>query len=359
VRVAFVVNGPEDGAMGHRARAFAHRLGPGFTATILYRGRGKFRPAARFAAELSRFRPRVCYVLDMAAAGVLGGLAWKARTRGRLVIDTGDAITALAAAVGRGPVGRLLTAGLERVSLAAADRIVVRGTYHRQWLADRGVRAEFIPDGVETDLFAPWPAADLRNELKLGGVLTVGLVGSVTWNSRPATCYGWDLVELIRLLRDRPVVGVLIGDGSGLPVLRERCCRYDIEGRVRFLGRIPYEQLPRYLNAIDVCLSTQTDDLVGRVRTTGKLPLYLACGRYVLASRVGEAARVLGDAMLVEYRGTTDPDYPARLAERVVGLLDNPARLDLARVNVAVARAHFDYGVLADRVRRLLEAVAA
>jgi hypothetical protein len=51
---------------------------------------------------------------------------------------------------------------------------------------------------------------------------------------------------------------------------------------------------------MDICLSTQTNDVVGWVRTTGKLPLYLAAGRYVLASRVGEAARVLPEEMLVD-----------------------------------------------------------
>src|SRR5439155_17871072 len=108
------------------------------------------------------------------------------------------------------------------------------------------------------------------------------------------------------------VKGVVIGDGSGLPILRARCREYGIEDRVLFLGRLPYEELPRYLGLIDVCLSTQTNDLVGQVRTTGKLPLYLAAGRYVLASRVGEAARVLDADMLVDHDGQVDTGYPQR-----------------------------------------------
>ena len=84
-----------------------------------------------------------------------------------------------------------------------------------------------------------------------------------------------------------------------------------------FAGRIAYERLPDYLAALDVCLSTQTNDLAGQARTTGKLPLYLAAGRYILASRVGEAALVLPDDMLLDYHGVVDRDYPARLAGRV------------------------------------------
>jgi glycosyltransferase involved in cell wall biosynthesis len=169
-------------------------------------------------------------------------------------------------------------------------------------------------------------------------------------------CYGWELVETIRLLRDVPVKGVVIGDGSGIPHLRARCRDYGIEDRVLFLGRIPFEQLSSYLNLIDVCLSTQTNDVVGQVRTTGKLPLYLATGRYILASRVGEAARVLDEDMLVEYEGVKDTTYPAKLAERIVRLVDRPDLQARGAANRMTASRNFDYSVLAPRVGAVIDA---
>jgi glycosyltransferase involved in cell wall biosynthesis len=357
-RVAFVVNGPPAGAMGHRARAFAAHLGGAFTLRLLYRRGGKGLALARFLGALTDFAPHVCYVFDMAAAGVGAGGLYKHLTRCRLVIDTGDAVGELARSLGRGPLGVRLTRHLEGYGLKAADRIVVRGTYHRQWLAEQGIDAAIIPDGVETDRFTPRPEPDLRRQLGLEGRLVVGLVGSSVWSEALQLCYGWDLVELIRLLRDAPVAGVMIGGGTGIPVLQARCRDYGIEDRVRFLGYTPYEELPRYLNAMDVCLSTQSNDLVGQVRTTGKLPLYLACGRYILASRVGEAARVLPGEMLVDYAGTVDRDYPGRLAEHVRALLAEPGRLGLGLAGVETARAYFDYRLLAERVGRVLGEVS-
>jgi glycosyltransferase involved in cell wall biosynthesis len=337
--------------MGQRAAAFAQRLGGRFDLRLIHRAGGKLASLARMTRDLYRFRPAVAYVFDMAWSGVGAGLLYRAVPGARLVIDTGDAITELARSMGRGRAGVALTNALERVSLAFADRVVVRGTYHKEWLAERRVRAEFIPDGVEMDLFSPKDDAPRRD------ALTVGLVGSSVWSDRLQTCYGWDLVELIRLLKHRPVAGVMIGGGSGIEVLKRRCQEYGLTDRVRFLGHVPYRELPRHLAAMDVCLSTQTDDLPGRVRTTGKLPLYLASGRYVLASRVGEAARVLPDEMLVEFHGTTDPGYPARLAERVERLLADPALLLRGRENVAVARRLFDYDVLAGRVGDVIDSL--
>src|SRR5262249_19682298 len=157
---------------------------------------------------------------------------------------------------------------------------------------------------------------DLRHTYGLGEMITIGLVGSITWSPNLRMCYGTELLEAICLLRDLPVKGVVIGDGSGLAILKSQARERGIEDRILFLGRIPYNDLPKYLNLIDICLSTQTNDTVGQVRTTGKLPLYLASGRFVLASRVGEAALVLPDSMLVDYENTKDPEYAQRLARK-------------------------------------------
>src|SRR5262249_33428529 len=156
-------------------------------------------------------------------------------------------------------------------------------------------------------------------------------------------CYGWELIALIRLLHDRlPVRGVLIGDGTGLGVLKQRCAEYGIEQLVEFAGRIPFRDLPARLQGIDICLSTQTNDEIGRVRTTGKLPLYLAAGRFVLASKVGEAARILPPQMLVEFTGSADPEYPQKVAARVLELMSDRTRLAAPSISVGLARAHFD-----------------
>ena len=108
---------------------------------------------------------------------------------------------------------------------------------------------------------------------------------------------------------------------------------------------------------MDICLSTQTNDLPGQVRTTGKLPLYLAAGKYILASRVGEASLVMCDEMLVDYAGVRDESYPRELADRVTQLLNDRGRLARGADNVAVARLRFDYGVLSQRLAEMLDSL--
>lgn len=355
--VAFLVNGDGRSAMAERANAFASRLKDRHNIRVAYRSSRKIASMLRFFAFLVKAQPAVIYVFDMSYSGVLAGLLYKLTFGARVIIDTGDAIYELARSMGRGKVGRTLTRLLETISLRAADRIVVRGTFHQRILEEQGVRAELIHDGVETSQFRPMDVAALRRECGLEGFVTLGVVGSVVWNDALGMCYGSEIAEVIALLKGAPVKGVIIGDGPGLSRLEDYCRALGIEDRILFMGRIAYDELPRYLSLIDVCISTQTDDVVGQVRTTSKLPQYMAAGRYVLATRVGEAALCLPDEMLVEYEGKSDPSYARRLSERIEGLIADRGALAGGLENVEVARTKFDYSVLADRLDVLLKGI--
>ncbi len=354
-----MVNGSHSSPMGYRARGFAERLGEEYETAIFYRASNKLRAVAEFLVGLTRFGPTICYVLDMSFSGVLAGISYKTVSGCQLVIDTGDAIVELGRSMGRGRLGMYATSCIETAGLRFADRIVVRGSFHRELLAKKSVRADVIQDAFESDKVKPLDASDLRAKYQLQDKLTVGLLGSMVWSERLQMCYGWDLIETLRLLKDRPVVGVFIGDGTGLPVLQARAKEYGIEEKALFLGRVPYEELTKYLCLMDVCLSTQTNDAVGWVRTTGKLPLFLATGRYVLASKVGEAAYVLDQEMLVEYEGQRDEDYPRKLAERIENLLQHPEQLVCQDRLVELAHRQFSYTAQTEKLRRVLQDMIA
>jgi glycosyltransferase involved in cell wall biosynthesis len=151
----------------------------------------------------------------------------------------------------------------------------------------------------------------------------------------------------------------MIGGGNGIERLRAAAKQYGVEDKLVFTGYVELDHLAEHLNAIDVCLSTQSNDVPGRVRTTGKLPLYLATGRFVLASRVGEASLVLPEEMLVPYEGVRDDAYPGRLAERIRWALANPDAVAAARKIALGIAWRFDYDALAERVAEAIEGTLA
>lgn len=217
-RVAFVVNGGRQSAMAERALSFASRLREEFDCRMIYRTGGRLGAISAMLRALAAVRPDVCYVLDLASSGVIAAALYKRATGTPFVLDTGDAVVELGRALGRGRAGLAATQALESFALRAASGVVVRGSHHRELLAGRGVNSVFIPDGVDLDLFAP---NKMPTPKRPGSPLVIGLLGSIVWVPARQTCYGCELAELICLLRPRfPVRGVLIGDGSGLQVLK-------------------------------------------------------------------------------------------------------------------------------------------
>jgi glycosyltransferase involved in cell wall biosynthesis len=251
-----------------------------------------------------------------------------------------------------------LARSLEEYLPARADALVFRGSYlrdHFQAEARKRQRelpsCHFVPDGVDPSRIRPDRGSErvraVRARYGLEDAFVVGVVGSIHFNARTRTCYGWELAEALALLRGEPRIrGVVIGDGPGLSKLRRHVQDLKIAERVTLVGRVPHDEVGTWLNVLDVGLSTQTNDPVGWGRTTAKLPEYLAAGLVVVATDVGEAHRLLGSSIqTLPFNGSHDAGYPSRLAVRLseLSMMD---LVPLRKTNRALALEHFDYALL-------------
>ncbi|MDJ0571721.1 MAG: glycosyltransferase [Pleurocapsa sp. MO_192.B19] len=356
LKLLFFVNGSEASAAGVRANMFAQRLPSEWQIRFNYRPTPKWKGIIPFIQSALHFRPDLIYVMDTAYTGVLAGSIAKRLIGCKLITDTGDVAYELAKSSGSYSKQQLaLINWIEQMAITNSDCLVVRGSYHKSWLEKQGVHnVVFVPDGVDMNAVKPVDATAIKTELGLDNHLVVGMVGTMTWSERHQMCYGWDIIEALGLLKDMPVNALLVGDGDGRTILENRVQQLGIASRVVFTGRIPYEDLPRYLSAMDVCVSTQSNDLVGMVRTTGKLPLYLAYGKYVVATDVGEAKKVLpGVGCLLTYTGVRDDTHPSRLATQLEKLVDKPQHLQIAEKARQAAQDDFDYQMLAKRVEKV------
>jgi len=279
----------------------------------------------------------------------------------KFIIDTGDLAYELAKSSSDRNVWVLwLIRLIEWMALRMADAIIVRGSYHKLLLERLGYRRVFhIPDGVDTQFSRPMDVSDLRESLGLEDYLVIGVMGSTIWNSKLKMCYGWELLEVLKILKGYSVKGMLIGDGSGLRRLKERAKEYGIEDNVIFTGWLDYSLIPKYANLFDIAISTQTNNVVGKVRTTGKIPEYLACGKYIIATAVGEAKKIIKEnGTLLPYRGSKDESYPARIAQEIMKILSDPYCLNQGVKGVEIARERFDYRKLCQNLFCILCDVA-
>jgi glycosyltransferase involved in cell wall biosynthesis len=287
----------------------AHSLSAAERATRLYGADdvqiaelGGLRSAGSWLRKIVRRPPQVLVVVDVGddtTAATLAGFLRRVPT----VVDTGDLVFELERSRGaRSYAGLAVVWAGERAALTAASHIVVRGKEHAKLVLRDHVT--FAPDVAPLNA-RPVAGERIRREQHLDGFV-VGFVGSLNRAPRLGLVYGWDVVESLKNT-DSTVQALIVGDGLGREELETHAGVLGVAERCRFVGRVPSDKLPEWIGAMDVTVSTQTNDLVGAVRTTGKLPLYLACGRSVLASDVGEAKRLLGPlGWTIPYDGVVD-----------------------------------------------------
>jgi colanic acid biosynthesis glycosyl transferase WcaI len=347
-RVLLFSRSRPNGLLAHRAAELARRSAARLDVRVIAKG-----------AVVPTDRPaQAAYVFD-AVPAVLGP-ALRLRARGvPVVLEAGDHIAALERALARGRARTLRALALEELAWRTADRLVVRGAGFVDVLRERGVRrpVTVLPDGVDLELFRPLPRLGARARLGLADAdIVVGVTGSIVWSPRHAIAYGWELVEA---LSETPshVQAVVVGDGDGVPRLRARARELGVAHRLLTVPHVPLRTLPELLAAFDAVTWTQTPDSVGRARTTAKLPEYLACGKYVLASDVGEATRAIdGNGVRVPYRGGRDPAYVAGIAAAIRALAEDPARAEAGLTGRRTAR-RYDYDRVAAGFVGLLEDV--
>lgn len=346
-----LVNGPPGSVQAPRARALF-----GDSARIVFKERGRLGSVRATWAALNEVRSGWIYCIDLGIpAAPLAALRRARGDRVRLAFELGDPARPLLANQARPGAHVALAHGMDRHLPAGADKLVFRGSYLADYFRDIA-RAPlppwtWLPDGVDPAAFRPRrddpEVIALRHRHGLDGRFVVGLVGNIHHNPIHDLYYGWELAAALALVPPgEPIVGVVVGDGPGRPVLEAARDRLGLGDRLRLIGRVPHDEVSAWMNVFDVGLSTQTDDPVGWGRTTAKLPEYLACGLPLACTDVGEAHRWLAESgQTLPYRGMRDESYPARLADR---LRDLAARdLDpLRRHNRDLALRLFDYDVL-------------
>src|SRR5215203_2346262 len=85
-RIAFVVNGPPQSAMGERAKAFAERLNASFDIELVFREGRRGAAFLSMLRRLHRIRPRLCCVFDLGIDGFTAAFLYGKAARAPFII---------------------------------------------------------------------------------------------------------------------------------------------------------------------------------------------------------------------------------------------------------------------------------
>jgi glycosyltransferase involved in cell wall biosynthesis len=290
-----VFTAPADGEIPDSGEVIVHRIRPLFEI-----GNAPLIP------RLARLRGfdvlHLHYPFIFGAELVLAGRARPSTRRSALLVHYKNRL------VGTGARGAMFGAYERTVSpvlIRAADRVCVLSRDHaesvpylRRALDRTPERVVEMPNGVDTEAFAPGPDAEgLRASLGIGEDAVVAAF--VATLDRAHHFKRLDLaIEAVARAGEGPLHLLVAGGGELLARFRELARRAGVAERVHFLGSIPHERLPHVLRATDLALlTTEPPESFGIVLIEA-----MACGLPAVATEYPGVRAVVepgGNGMLV------------------------------------------------------------
>jgi len=171
-----------------------------------------------------------------------------------------------------------------------------------------------IENGANTELFKPIDLKEAKKELNLNENYNyVGFSGSFA---------RWHGIE--DLVKSAPLIlkeventkFILVGNGPMKEQIIQMVNDLNLTDKFIFINRVPYEEVPRYMNAFDVCVILKKKDIPG---SPLKLWEYMACEKPVIATNTQDFR------VLEEYNAgiVVDSEKPEEVADAIITLLKN------------------------------------
>lgn len=313
-----------------RVAAYIWRLGPDAIIT--------HNTAAGFAALLGKLlRPRAVTVLDLTD----------------LLFEYLDDYRA----AGLAPWLKLAAAGgrwMERTSVRHSDQVItISGAMRQILIEDYGARPDrldIVHDGVDTGVFHPQEATDLRASHAPNADHVLIFHGVIDPQDGPELLIDAAPAILAHHPRTR---FWMVGDGTAVPRLKARAEAAGLAGNFYFSGWVPQADVARYISASDLGLVVLPDVLSARGRVTLKEFEYWACGVPAVLPRLPALQEVVGDeAASLFYT----PGDAGDLAARVNALLtDEERRREMGRLGQQRVAEQFEWQALTGEIARLCE----
>lgn len=235
----------------------------------------------------------------------------------------------------------------ERYVLKHADRAIAGNLEGRKVLLRKGFRKpiDVLPQlGVDPELFKKGDNRSLREKLGLTG-FTIGYVGRLAREKGVLI-----LIEAAAKL-ERDFNLLLVGRGKLKPDIIELSRKLGIPDKIKFVNTVPHDEVPRYLNCMDVLVLPSITTPKWKEQFGHVLTEAMACEVPVIGSDSGEIPNVIADAGLVFREGDVK-----QLAERLSLLIgDERRRKELARKGRRRVLENYTWGRIADKTYEIYQ----
>jgi glycosyltransferase involved in cell wall biosynthesis len=224
----------------------------------------------------------------------------------------------------------------ERLSIAVAAAVITVNDAMAARLVELGVRPEKVHVVVNRPSLGRFdPSVHPVRGFAEDGTIRLVYAGAVT------PTYELDVAvdAVSRLAADRPDLSIVFdvyGRGDAEPAIRARVARLGLENRVRFLGRIPIEDVPAAVAAADIGLAPTRRDRFTDVSLSTKVFEYAAMSKPVVVTRLPLVEQMFPVGTVRTY----EAGDAASMAAAIAAVADDPVRRDSGvAATLAIVRA--------------------
>lgn len=193
-------------------------------------------------------------------------------------------------------------------------------------------KLHLIPDWVDSDYFSANTEKYrdiIENELKtkFGDKKIISFIGNIGVLQNPTIFL--DMIKQINTNSTHRAILLFIGDGIMLQHLKSRVKNEGIKN-VEFIGRVPREEVPAYMNCSDILLANYVNNSYMEICIPGKLYEYIISNTPILVGAKGEVAR-----MISQYSAgiVVEPSNPSQMKAAACQILDSNNYRESIKVN--------------------------
>jgi glycosyltransferase involved in cell wall biosynthesis len=131
------------------------------------------------------------------------------------------------------------------------------------------------------------------------------------------------LIEVAPLVRSQIMncQFVIAGGGEQLEAIRAQAMNSHSSPCITITGYVPHDNIPSLVAAADICVACFDDSEASRAKSPLKIAEFLAAGKPIVSSRVGDVPWMVGECGIL-----VDPDNPLDLAEGILAYAMDPER---------------------------------
>ncbi len=243
---------------------------------------------------------------------------------------------------------------LERCLPFLADSVSVASDALRTLALRRGAdkkRIAMAPVGADLVQFSP---AQDRDAVRQKYKITTEVL--VLYHGQLHSCqYVRLFLKAIRMIEDKNLGAglkfMIMGSGYDLGPLQTFTEELGLKERVIFTDFVQHEDVPAHIAAADICVAPFEDNEITRCKSPLKIVEYLASGKPIVASDIGEVRYMIEGAGLLVPPGRAD-----EIARGILALAaDAPRREAMSVAARKRAEEKYNWRVSAESIERVYE----